>query len=429
MRLSSSASPLTVSILTVGNELLDGRVLDTNAHRLIELCEANGFLVQRVSTVKDDISEITAALRFLLSSDAHVLVAGGLGPTLDDLTRSALAQLIGAPLERSQMVVDHLKAFFASRRRAMNETNLRQADFPAGAEILPNPAGTAPGFTVLDPESGRRIFCLPGVPHELERMAVEQVVPRLQALTSSSNFPAKLLLKCFGRAESEIGACIEQAKISSNIEVGYRAHFPEIHLSLTSRVGDRAALEAARQAALSAIDPQFVFTEKKDESLGDVVGCLLKQQGATITCAESCTGGLLAARCTATPGASEVFKGSIITYDNRVKSSELGVSNKIFEEHGAVSAECALAMADGARKRFLASLSLAITGIAGPSGGSEAKPVGTFFVGISTVDRNEAFRYFSAGSRERIREYAVMTALDVARRHLLGLPLRNGSPS
>ncbi|WKZ57606.1 MAG: CinA family nicotinamide mononucleotide deamidase-related protein [Bdellovibrionota bacterium] len=418
-----------IAILTIGNELLDGRVRDTNASTLADLLRARGFVIESIATVNDDARAIKDALSFLFSRTTCVLVSGGLGPTSDDLTRDAVAEFFGVPLQRDPNVAAHLERFFAARKRTMNATNLRQADFPLGAEVLPNAQGTAPGFTLCRASHNQRIFCLPGVPHELLHMCTAEVLPLLSKYFQSLTPQVTGMLKIFGRTESDVAAAIERIVLPERLHVGYRASFPEVHLTFVSPCGDSESVHAALNEARAAIGSEYVFTEDPEESIEALLVKQLKATGHTLTCAESCTGGMIAGRITSVAGASEVFHGSIVSYQNQVKVDQLGVSASILDRHGAVSAECAEAMARGALDKFLATYALAVTGIAGPSGGSVEKPVGTFYVALATNDSCQAFRYFFMGSRGRIRTYAATTALDVIRRALAGHPLRNGTPS
>jgi nicotinamide-nucleotide amidase len=360
-----------------------------------------------------------------------------MGPTSDDLTREVVAELAGVGLELREDALKNLMALYASRGRAYDRANDKQAMFPVGSKMVPNPVGTAPGF-LIELSSGplrKPLVALPGVPGELRAMLDESVLALLGArLLSPSARDADgkprvksvRQLRVFGLPESVIGAKIKESRPASDIVISYRAAFPEVHVVLKApELGfDESILEGSARRALEALGSEYVFSHSLDCSLDQVVHELLAKESATISVAESCTGGMLGEFLTAMPGSSKTFLGGAVTYSNEAKMALLGVSLQSLKEHGAVSFQVAAELAKGARKAFGSTYAVSTTGIAGPGGGSEEKPVGTFFVGIASPSGVFSYKCFFSSSRQRIRKYATYTAADICRRSLLSLPVR-----
>jgi nicotinamide-nucleotide amidase len=318
-----------------------------------------------------------------------------------------------------------MKAFYAARRRTFDTANLKQVHFPEGSTVLPNPVGTAAGFrcSIIIGSEERHILSIPGVPHEMRKMCDEQVLPFLRSTFGSPAPLQSRTLRVFGIPESKIGAIVEQDGVPPAISVSYRAHYPEVIVKFSTRT-DRLALESFSARSEAALGSDFVFSHDPQASLARVVHELLAAKGLTVSVAESCTGGALGEALTETPGSSHTFLGGVISYSNEAKMQLLGVPESTLLAHGAVSAETACAMADGVRERFKSSLAVSITGIAGPDGGTTVKPVGTFYIGLSTPDSTRAFHCFTAASRTLVRRFAAFTALDIIRRHVQGYELR-----
>lgn len=418
-----------VAILTTGNEILDGRVLDTNTHFLLSTLHAHQIEVVQTASCTDSIELLQRSLRFLLDEGDVVIISGGLGPTTDDLTREAVAGFAQLPLFRDEEVIRKLETSARERKRILNPTNLRQADRPVGAELIPNPTGTAPGFALPFPPSAdgmasKLIIALPGIPSELRQMTADSVLPLLRRRFGITKVPQQIYFKVFGLAESEVGGRIEKLNLPAQIGVAYRVQFPEVHVVCTAETFPSDLRESFRQA----IGVGNIFSELSDGTLEEVVRDRLRSSGSTLAIAESCTGGVLGGMCTNPPGASAVFVGGVISYANSLKESLLNVSADSLRAHGAVSHQTARAMANGVRHRLGSSHGVSITGVAGPDGGSSEKPVGKFFVGVSTSSETQSFEYFYPSTRQRVRVYAAYTALDVLRRLLLGIPLRNETP-
>lgn len=418
---------LRCEILSTGDEVLTGQIADTNAAFLSDALGSLGFEVERHTTVGDDRRTLAAAFRELGARADVVLCTGGLGPTIDDLTTEVAAEVLGVGLRLDPAAIAHMEGLWKARGRPMPENNRRQALFPEPAEVLANPIGTAPGFTV---KIGRAdFFFMPGVPREMKRMFAEQVVPRLARLRPDPAVFEVRVLRSFGLTESATDQALAGLEAQfPGVKLGFRAHFPEIQIKLTVKGADGAAatalLDAAAEEVRRRIGPP-VFSEGKP--MEEVVGELLRAAKATVATAESCTGGLVAQMITAIAGSSDYFERGFVTYQNQAKQEMLGVSEEILREHGAISEPCAKAMAEGARARAGTTYAVAVTGLAGPGGGTPDKPVGLVFVAIATPDRTVVRRLQWPGQREQIRAISAMTALDLIRRALSGLPLEGAA--
>ena len=408
---------MTVAVFSIGTELTRGELVNTNATWISAALVDLGFEVVEQCTVDDDAPRIVAALGRLSRSAKVIVTTGGLGPTTDDLTTAAVAQAIGAKLERDDESLDNIRRRFEKLGRTMSESNAKQADFPTGAHVLPNPIGTAPGFEVNI--SGARAFFLPGIPSEMKKMFEEQVVPRIREL--SPNDSHQIRMRTFGLPESVVGeklAGIEAA--NPGVTIGYRAHFPEIEVKVLARAKDRAAAQELAEKAATEVRARLgdvIFGDGEDSFAG-VVGRALRCKGKTLAIAESCTGGLVGHLITKEPGASDFLVLDAVTYANSAKQQVLGVNEDVLRGHGAVSVEVAAAMAEGARRVSGADVGLSITGIAGPAGGSDAKPVGLVFFGITTAHGTIVEERRFTGERLRIQTIAAYTALSMVKRAL-----------
>jgi nicotinamide-nucleotide amidase len=418
----------------IGDELLSGDVVDSNKAWLGRRCRALGVEVIRASTVRDREAEIVAAMREAAEQADLCLVSGGLGPTTDDLTTACAAIAAGVELVRRPELAEWLEAFFAVRGRALVEANLKQADLPAGATVLDNPIGTAAGFAVqLHAERGGCwLFSMPGVPRELRLMMREQVEPRVRERFSLEPIPRRIF-RAIGSGESSVqhnvqgvlAAARERSPGLANMFVHYRARYPEVQLILEATPGpgeigasadELASLDEPLRAAIgpalySISDGASSDGEDEDEGLAKLLVTQLIERGLTLASAESCTGGGIGAAVTAIAGSSACFLGGVIAYSNTVKIAQLGVSPEDLETHGAVSEPVARAMAEGVRTRLDASIGISTTGIAGPGGGSEAKPVGTVDVAVAPARGNFYKRLQLLGKRDTVRHAATMWAL------------------
>jgi nicotinamide-nucleotide amidase len=413
---------MTVAILSIGTELTCGEIVDTNAPWLAaELVEA-GFVVATKMSVPDEVDRIRDALRMLAERHRVIVATGGLGPTSDDLTAAAAAEAAGTALARDESALLAIRRRVESRGRVVTPALEKQADVPEGAEILMNAEGTAPGFAVT--VGPARALFMPGVPGEMRRMFEEQVLPRIRSEATNDRFTIRL--RTFGFGESTVAQRLEGLEREhEGVRLGYRVHGPEVDVKIQARgagVAAARAIAASVAAEARARLGDVVFAEG-DESLPEATGRVVRARGWRLALAESCTGGLVSHLLTTFPGASEFLVGAAVTYANSAKTRLLGVSEDTLRGHGAVSAEVAAEMAEGARRHCDVDVALAITGIAGPGGGSAAKPVGLVHWAVAhpggTVVRDRVF----SGTRADIQSRAAYAALDLLRRIAAGLPL------
>jgi nicotinamide-nucleotide amidase len=411
---------MKAEILTIGDELLRGEIVDTNKSFLSEQLLGLDIETHYHGSVRDDPDAMIDAFRRAAGRSDIVLVSGGLGPTRDDLTSPVLAQAFGRAHRLDPAVLETIRDFFRRIGREMSENNERQAWFPEGAEVLANPIGTAPGFML---EQGRALFfCMPGVPRELERMMREQVLPRIAARRGAGGVVRATLLRTFGIGESSLDDELKDIAASGDVTLGFRTSFPENYLRPLARAATAAEAEAKLAEVCAAIRRRLgalVYGEG-EETMPAVVGRLLREQGRTLAVAESCTGGMIAEQITEVPGASAWFLGGVVAYANAAKSELLGVPPALIERHGAVSDEVARAMAEGARARFGADLAVATTGISGPDGGTPEKPVGSVHVALARAQGTHVAGFVFPLDRSRHRQLTARLALDWVRRALLG---------
>jgi len=410
---------MKAEIIAIGSELLTPFRQDTNSLYLTDQLERIGIPVTRKTLVGDDTADLKDAFRDALSRAELVIGIGGLGPTEDDRTREAVAELLERKLTRNEEVVAMMEQRFRARGRKMPEVNLRQAMVPEGADWLPNTEGTAPGLW-LSTDQGRTVVLLPGPPKELRPMFEEHCLPRLRAHAPKHAFATKVL-KVVGLPESEVEQRIRHLyRDVSNPQTTLLAAPGQIEIHLRGTGVDtgeamRRADELAERIEDALGDAIF---SRGPETLEQVVGLYLMMRGSTLAVAESCTGGLLAERITSVPGSSKYFLGAVVCYADNLKTRLVGVPDKLIKKRGAVSAEVAEAMAKGVRKQARSALALSITGIAGPEGGSPDKPVGTVFIALADSARVKSEKHRFLGDRERIRWQATQAALDLVRRRL-----------
>ena len=409
---------MRVEILAIGDELLDGSLADTNTARLARILRSRGLGVHRGQAVPDEPDAIIEALRHAAARSDLVLVTGGLGPTEDDLTVEAAATFAGVPLETDQAVLEGMKARYAARGFPFTPNNARQARVPRGATPLANAAGTAPGLRLEHDDA--TFFFFPGVPREVERLAEDHLLPWLDTHAPVRPVEARVF-KTFGETESQVATRLEGLPRDPRVHVAYRAHFPEIRLTLHAIEPD----QAARRALLDSLSEgvrrllgTLIFSETPSDTLAAVVGRALAARGLTLATAESCTGGLVASLLTDVPGASAWFLEGAVTYANDAKRRRLGVDPALLDTHGAVSEAVARAMAQGQRTATGADLAVAVTGIAGPSGGTEDKPVGTVHLALASAQGTTHVHRRFPFDRGRNRLAAAWAALDLVRRHV-----------
>ncbi len=415
---------MNAEVLTIGDELLRGEIVDSNKSLLSDRLLGLDIETRFQTSVRDDPADMVDAFRRAASRSDVVLVSGGLGPTRDDLTAEILARAFGRELVLDEPALETIRAFFRAIDREMTPNNAKQARFPQGAEVLPNPIGTAPGFLVE--EGGVAFFCMPGVPRELDRMLDEQVLPRLAARAGDGRRVVRAaLLRTFGMGESTLDDELADVAEKGAVSLGFRTSFPDNYLRPVARAASAPEAEAMLARVCEAIRARLgalVYGEG-EETMEQVVGRLLRERGRRIAVAESCTGGLVAQRLSEVPGASEYFLGGVVAYANAAKQELLGVPEQLLAEHGAVSEPVARAMAEGVRARFGADLGVATTGISGPSGGSAEKPVGLVHLALARDEGTHADHFVFPLDRSRHRQLTAQVALDWVRRALLGAAL------
>ena len=402
------------SIVSVGNEILSGQTVDTNAAHLSARLLSIGVPVVSSYAVRDEIDAIVRGLD-LASADADLIITtGGLGPTDDDLTRQALAKFLGVELELQDDLLEIIEKFFAGRDRPMPERNKIQAYIPAGAKALAN-IGTAAG--IMAESEGKLFFALPGVPMEMRRMFEESVLPELEQFAGGQALVVKKL-KCFGAGESTIaellGTMMQRGR-NPLINCTASSGIITLHIIASSQDKEKAEQMAEKDEKLLQSTLGELIYGVGEKSLAQVVGEKLAQQGKTIAVAESCTGGLLAKLLTDIPGSSKYLTYGWITYSNEAKISELDVPAELIQEYGAVSEQVARAMAIGARKKAGTDYAISITGIAGPAGGTEQKPVGLVYIGVDSENGCDTKRCFFYHDRQFIRLRAAQTVLNILR--------------
>jgi nicotinamide-nucleotide amidase len=410
---------VTAEILTIGDELLRGEIVDTNKSFLSDRLLRLDIQTRFHASVRDDPADMRDAFQRAAARSDVVLVSGGLGPTRDDITLEVLAETFGRKLVLHEPSLAAVRAFFARLGRTMARNNEKQAYFPEGAEVLPNPLGTAPGCLLVEGRS--RFACMPGVPRELHRMMDEEVLPRLAALRSGPVVRAALL-RTFGLGESDLDELLADVAIGPDVSLGFRTAFPDNLLRPVARAASAEEAEAKLRELVSLIRARLgaVVYGEGEAALEVVVGRLLRDRGRTLAVAESCTGGLLAERITAVPGASEYFRGGVVAYADLAKRELLDVPEAVLAAHGAVSDPVARAMAEGVRRRLGADLGVAITGISGPGGGSAGKPVGLVYVALADPEAVHGERFHFPLDRARHRSLVTQIALDWIRREILG---------
>ena len=412
---------MKLEVVTIGTELVLGLTTDTNAVELGRALAAAGAEIVRRVSIPDKPELIRAAVGDALARTGFVITTGGLGPTRDDMTKREVAALFGKALELDDGVLRSLEARFKRLGRAMPAINRTQAEVPAGATVLPNPRGTAPGLWIED--NGRVAVLLPGVPSEMRGLLAEEVLPRIIARQGKAEgrVVRSRMVRTTGVAESALAERV--GDIEAEIAPLTLAYLPSpdgVDLRVTAwalREEDAERRLAAAGEMLRARAGPDCYGED-DADLAAVVLELLRARGAHVAVGESCTGGLLAGRITAVPGASSVFIGGVVAYDDHVKTHWLAVPGALLEEHGAVSEEVARAMAEGAQRHFAVEAALAITGIAGPAGGSPEKPVGTVWVAVRLDSETRAVKRVFPGDRGEIRARSAQAALDLLRRML-----------
>ncbi len=409
---------MRAEVVSVGTELLLGQIVDTDAAALGRALSELGILVYRRVTIGDNHDRLLAALRAALAENDIVLTIGGLGPTMDDITRDTLAEAVGDTLRYDAEYAEQLTAFFVNRGVKMVESNLRQAWVPTNGRKLSNPNGTAPGL--LFEKDGKIAIAMPGPPSEFLPMLENEVVPYLRTKTGAATIRSRVVRVC-GMGESLVEDRVRDLMMGDNPTVAPYAKTGEVHLRVSARASSVEEADALIAPMVKQIERRlgnhvYAFD---DEPIESAVVRLLAERGRTLALAESCTGGTLAGRITDVAGSSQVFLGGCVTYSNEVKTELVGVPADLIAAHGAVSQEVAEAMARGVRERLGATYGIGITGIAGPGGGSPEKPVGLVYIGLAYPDGVEVTRNQYIGIRADVRHRATQTALTMLRDRIL----------
>lgn len=406
-------------IIAIGDELLTGRIANTTslfaAKRLFE----TGYSIEKMSIVGDVPEKIEEALNRAVKTADFVVITGGLGPTSDDLTTEVISRVLGRKLVFHNDIKEKIEEFFQAKGRDASEELYKMAWLPEGATILDDTRMAAGYFLEHD---GKALFFLPGVPEQMRDLFDRKVLPCLASKWKPSAVIKQEIIKTFGLSESEINSrCAGLEKSFERLKIGYYPDFPEVHVTLTASCDGACEAESILLSAKRELEEKlhpYIFGYGED-TMEKVVGDLLRGKRLTLSIAESCTGGLVAQRLTRIPGSSEYFERAMVTYSNTSKVELLEVRKETLSSFGAVSSETAMEMAKGIREKSKTDIGLSITGIAGPSGGTTEKPVGTIYIGMSLPAEVETRRFSFWGTREMIQQIAAETALDGLRRYLL----------
>ncbi|MCX7800039.1 MAG: competence/damage-inducible protein A [Fimbriimonadales bacterium] len=409
---------MVAEIVSVGTEILLGQIADTNAQRIGQLLPEFGIAHRFRQTVGDNLERLTEALRLALSRSDIVFTIGGLGPTEDDLTREGIAKALNDELIHDPAIEEHLRDLFRHRPEAWVGSQLRQAMRPRCSTPLPNPNGTAPGL--ICEKDGKVVIALPGPKGEFGPMLDGPVREHLSRLAQGGAIASRLLRVC-GIGEAAVEDRIRQLVAGTNPTVAPYAKAGEVHLRITAQAKTREEAEAMLEPVARQIRAAFgsALYAEGDRTLEEVVLELLRERRCTLALAESCTGGGLGFRLTSVPGSSDVLLGGVVSYSNDAKRSLLGVPEEVLQRHGAVSAECAEAMAEGAARALGADWAVSVTGIAGPGGATPDKPVGTVWIGTFGPGGARSARFLFRQGRQGVRERSIQQALILLRERLL----------
>lgn len=409
---------MVVELLSVGSEILLGNIVNTNAQYLAAQCAGLGFSVFNQTVVGDNFQRLALAFETALSRADIVIATGGLGPTSDDITKEALAALLNKKLIRDPFSQSRIEDWFAGRHKGkMPATNLKQADVIEGAVVLSNENGTAPGLIV---EEGKKIIVLlPGPPDEMTEMFETKVIEYLKKLSDTKI--SSVFIRLIGLGESMAAEKISDLTEMNNPTVATYAKEGEVMIRITVMAKSQAEADLLLEPVLQEVKNRFedyIFAENSLTSIEEIIVERLKEKHLTISTAESCTGGLLSARFINVPGVSEVYKEGVITYSNEAKVKRLGVPVEILEKFGAVSIETAKAMSEGCQKAANSDMAIAITGIAGPDGGSEEKPAGLVYIACTFFEETVVERFLFKGNRKKVRDSAVIMSMALIQKML-----------
>lgn len=403
---------MRISLLTVGTELLDGMVPETNSNWIENELGKAGLALQRKMTVRDDEREIANALEYLRNKSDLIVLTGGLGPTDDDKTRNAAASFLGKKLETDQKILEDIREKFRALNLPMPARNEKQAQVIPGSVILKNPKGTAPGFIFV--KSTLALAALPGVPSELQSMfpdLLKYLFGNFHIVPESGS----LFIRTIGLPEAYLDEKISALVSDKGYSVGTVAHFGQVDIRLDKRNAKKdESAEVAKTALENAPDIRDrTFSMDRDVDIAQALVRKMTQKGTRLAVAESCTGGMISKLVTDVPGSSQVFLGGAVVYDDRIKNRLLGVDARVIESFGAVSFETAFAMTEGLRKIAGADYCVSVTGIAGPDGGSLEKPVGTVFIGFGKKDETAVMRFHFGGNRDNVRTRSALKVFEI----------------
>lgn len=413
-------SNIKTEIINIGDEILIGQIVNTNASWMAQQLNLSGFSVVHMTAISDTRQAILDALRQASERADIILITGGLGPTKDDITKQILADFFNVPLVPNEKVLEEVRAFFAARGQTLTDTNRRQAEVPENCTALSNPYGTAPGMWIAD--NGKVYASMPGVPIEMKHLMSDEIIPRLRATYQPGHIVHKTVMT-HGMGESHLSDRIRkwEESLPSHIQLAYLPRAGIVRMRLSAAGSDQTALEQDIRKAIDDLKgyiPELIFGYD-DITLEEVIGQLLKKRGATVATAESCTGGAIAARITRIAGSSAYFRGSIVAYANDVKEQRLGVSAELLQRYGAVSQHVVEQMARGAREEIKADYAIATSGIAGPEGGSAEKPVGTIWIAVASPEKTVSQKFQFGAERSRNNERSVLSGLNMLRKVLL----------
>jgi nicotinamide-nucleotide amidase len=413
---------MRVAILTIGDELMSGRTPDTNTALIARMLHLRGWTVTAAISVGDDEEKIRQALSFVRADSDAVIVTGGLGPTADDITTAAVARAFHLALRSDGQVLANLKAMFEKFHLTWTENNAKQAVFPEGAKVIPNPVGTAAGFALH--QDGRIIVVIPGVPREISRMVPDGVIPLLQqTFPDAASHVITRTIKTFGLSEASVDDMLSDADFAgAGVGVGFYPSFPENHIVLTVRDRDEGAARKTLTWAEGEIAKRlapYIFAYDQD-TLEGIIGRLLTEKGLTLAIAETCTGGLVADRLTDMPGSSAYLERGLVTYSDSSKIDLLRVPKAVIGQDDALSEETARLMAEGVRKQARVDLGLSTAGLPGPRGGPENKAAGSVYVALADAVQTFCRRYALRWDRRRNKILAAQAALMMLKRYLTG---------
>jgi nicotinamide-nucleotide amidase len=411
---------LTIQCLLTGDELMSGDIIDSNSAYISSQLLNEGYSTSRKVTIGDHLPTLIESIRQMSAASDVLIINGGLGPTRDDLTAEALSQASQRPLETHPVAMKHLTDWCEKRGFKLNEPNIKQAVLPQGVKILPNPTGSAVGFYLFFQEC--HIYCTPGVPHELKTMLDQTILPDIKQHFPLQDKTHTTHLFVFGLGESFIQKLINEQLPDwpEDIELGFRAAMPLVELKLTSHKKSLLEKKIDWEKQLRTLLGSHIISDYPTHLAKEVVTSL-KAKSLRLVVAESCTGGLIASQITAVPGASNVFDLGVVSYSNAMKNKILGVNNQTLNQQGAVSEDVVISMLKGALSLSGADLGVAVSGIAGPDGGSEQKPVGTLWIAWGSVENINTQLLYLPGSRQYFQQFTAAAALDLIRRSALDI--------